>query len=100
MRNPIDIRAELDRLSEQRTRLWKDLALGHDAAKATECRRVSKAIEALWLELRDTSVRARFGPRDRVIARARAEARLEDELNRRISGLPRARRRPASSAAR
>lgn len=93
MRNPIDIRAELDRLAERRTELWKELALGHDAGKADECRRISATIEGLWLELRDTTVRTRFGPRQRVIARARAEARLEEELNRRIAGRSRSRAR-------
>ena len=54
---------------------------------------MSEAMEQLWLELQHTRLAARSGPREQLIAKARAEARLEDELNRRISGRPRARRR-------
>ena len=99
MRSPSAIRAELDELMERRTSLWKELSLGHDAEKVAECRRLAEAIDDLWLELRSSTVTERFGPRENVLARARAEARLEDELNRRIAGRPRTRaRRVAASA--
>jgi hypothetical protein len=99
MRSPDVIRAELDELMERRTALWKELSLGHDAAKVADCRRLAEEIDELWLELRFSAVTERFGPRERVLARARAEARLEDELNRRIAGRPRTRaRRVAASA--
>jgi hypothetical protein len=99
MRTSAEIRRELAELADQRTEAWKELSVGHDPRKAEECRRLSEAMNDLWLELRHTRLEARFGPRDQLIAKARAEARLEDELNRRISGRPRARRRRSPARA-
>jgi hypothetical protein len=98
MRSPSDIRRELDELMEQRTAMWKELSLRHDAGKAAECRRLAETIDELWLELRSSTVTLEFGPREHLLARARAEARLEEELNRRIAGLPRTRARRAAAA--
>jgi hypothetical protein len=97
MTPPAEIRKQLAELTEQRSLLWKELSIAHDAVKAEECRRLSEAIDELWLALRDSRLEARFGPRDLLIAKARADARLEDELNRRISGRPRRRARRGSA---
>lgn len=86
MQSPADIRSHLTELSERRAALWKELAVSHDPVKAEECRRLSETIDELWLELRTSRLELRFGPREKLIARARATARLEDELNRRLKG--------------
>jgi hypothetical protein len=99
VQTPADIRSHIAELSEQRAVLWKELAVSHDSVKAEECRRLSETIEELWLELRTSRLELRFGPREKLIARARATARLEDELNRRLKGRSRgpARRIPAKA---
>jgi hypothetical protein len=97
MTSPADIRRQLAELTDRRTAVWKELSVAHDAAKAEECRRLSDAIDGLWLELRDSRLAVRFGPRELLIAKGRADARLEDELNRRISGRPRRRARRGSA---
>ena len=98
MTSPVDIRSRLAELADRRAALWKELSIAHDATKAEECRRLSEAIAELWLELRNSRLAARFGPREHLIAKARADARLEDELNRRISGRPRRRARRGVAA--
>jgi hypothetical protein len=83
MRNPIDIREEIDGLADRRTELWKELSFGHDSVKAAEIQELSDSMDRLWNELRDSTLALRFGARDRIIARARADLRLESELVRR-----------------
>jgi predicted nucleic acid-binding Zn-ribbon protein len=72
-----DIQRELDQAAERRAELWKALADVHDAAMAAEVEELTKRIEALWTEARVARTRARFGSPDTIIARARAEERLE-----------------------
>jgi hypothetical protein len=79
MRNLDDIRRELDELAERRTRLWKELSAGADAEKSAEVAALNARIEALWNEARVTRNRLRFGDPDAIIARARADERLERE---------------------
>ena len=74
-----DIQAEIDAAAERRTALWKELSEGRDAEKAAEVERLNERIEALWNEARAARTRARFGSPDAIIARARAEERLERE---------------------
>ncbi len=82
MKTLTDIRRELDEASERRVALWEDLAEGHDAAKAAETARLSKQIEELWVEARIAQARARYGPSEEIITRARAEDRLDREARR------------------
>jgi hypothetical protein len=77
MRTLADIHAELDRASEQRAELWRALAEGHDAALVDELDRLNEHVAALWEEHRSTRAQLRFGNRARIVARARAEERLE-----------------------
>jgi hypothetical protein len=44
---------------------------------AAEVEELTKRIQALWTEARVARTRARFGSPDTIIARARAEERLE-----------------------
>ncbi len=77
-----EIRKELDEASERRARLWEELSVGLDPAKSAEAAALSARIEALWAELRAAHARARFGPAEDIIARARAEDRLDRESRR------------------
>ena len=85
MRTPEDIRAELDRITEERAELWGDLSENHDADKSARAAELSELIEVLWTELRQAQAHARFGPADEIIAKARAEDRLDRESERRYS---------------
>ena len=72
-----EIHAEIDRLSERRADLWHALGMGHDSAAAAELKELDARLAALWDEHRAFRARLRWGERDRIIARARAEERLE-----------------------
>ena len=72
-----EIHAEIERASERRAELWHSLAEGHDDALADELHRLNKRLDKLWDEHRALKARVRFGDRDRIVARARAEERLE-----------------------
>ena len=77
MRNPDDIRTEIEELTEQRAELLHELAAGHDAALAAEHQRLEERIAELWDEHRMARAQRRWGDRDLIIKRARAEERLE-----------------------
>jgi hypothetical protein len=77
MRTHEDIHVEIDHASERRTELWTQLGAGHDPAAAAELKELEQRIAALWEEHRLLRARLRFGERDRIIARARQEERLE-----------------------
>jgi hypothetical protein len=77
MRPIPEIHAEIDELSERRAELWHALSDGHDPAVREELRVLEAQIADLWQEHRATKAALRFGERDRIVARARAEERLE-----------------------
>ena len=77
MRTLSDIHAEIDEASARRIELWKLLGEGHDSVLAAELKRLEQRLEALWQEHRSTRAQLRFGDRPRIVARARAEERLE-----------------------
>ena len=77
MRTLTDIHAEIDALSERRRDLWQTLSKGFDADVREELRRLDATLDALWDEHRQTRATLRFGERDRIVRRARAEERLE-----------------------
>ena len=77
-----DIREDLDRATARRTEIWEGLGEGTDPEKAAEAAALSERIDALWSELRIAEARARFGPAEDIIARARAEDRLDREARR------------------
>lgn len=82
MRDPKEIRQELDEAIEERAELWNRLSEGHDVELAEEAERLSARIEELWMEARSARARLRFGEPDRIISRARTEERLERESRR------------------
>jgi hypothetical protein len=71
------IHNEIERLSELRTDLWRRLSEHHDAASAAELKEIDGRLAELWDEQRAHRAQLRFGNRERIIARARAEERLE-----------------------
>jgi hypothetical protein len=77
MRTIEEIRAEIERVSERRADLYRTLSKGHDPALATELKEIGAHIDALWDEQRAVRAELRFGPRDNIRKRARAEERLE-----------------------
>jgi hypothetical protein len=49
---------------------------GYDAEARAEVERLNEEIAKLWDEQRELRARVRFGDRDKIVARARAEERL------------------------
>ena len=72
-----DIHEEIERLSEQRTELWHRLSAEYDPEIREGIRALDAQLDALWDEHRLLRARLRFGDRDKIVARARVEERLE-----------------------
>jgi hypothetical protein len=79
-----EIRDDLDRATERRTKVWATLARGHDAESASELVELNACIAELWDELRTTQVRERFGSPEPILQRAERDRRLERELDRAV----------------
>jgi len=77
MRTIADIHAEIERLSAQRTELWNLLSRGRTEAVVSEIKEIDERLQGLWDEHRAERARIRFGERDEIVRRARAEERLE-----------------------
>ena len=71
------IHREIDELSERRTELWHRLSDGLDSSVKDEIHTLDAELEDLWAEHRQLKAQLRWGDRERIIARARAEERLE-----------------------
>jgi hypothetical protein len=72
-----EIHARIDRASEQRLTLWNRLSQEHDPELAAELKQLDAELDRLWDEHRAIRARLRFGDRDKIVARARVEERLE-----------------------
>jgi hypothetical protein len=72
-----EIHIEIEHLSEQRQELWQRLSDGLDLAAQSEIRDLDAKLTDLWEALRVEKARLRFGERDEIVRRARAEERLE-----------------------
>ena len=72
-----EIHAEIDALTERRAELWHLLSLGRDPALVDELTQLEARLEQLWAAHRAERARLRFGERDDIVRRARAEERLE-----------------------
>ena len=77
MRTLQEIHREIDELSELRVEQWHRLSEGHDETVRAEIKELDERLQALWDEHRQLRATLRWGERDRIIARARAEERLE-----------------------
>jgi hypothetical protein len=74
---PNEIHTEIERLSEERQELWYQLSQGLDTTVQTEIKELDARLEELWQTLRMEKARLRFGEREEIVRRARAEERLE-----------------------
>jgi hypothetical protein len=77
MRTIEEIHAEIDRASDRRAELWRLLNQGRDPDFVEELQALTSRIDELWAEQRQVRATLRFGDRSRIVARARAEERLE-----------------------
>lgn len=73
----LDIKKEIQGLSDRRREVLHALSEGHDSALVAERQELDARLAALWDEYRAERARVRFGERDIIIARARHEERLE-----------------------
>jgi hypothetical protein len=71
------IHAEIERLSEERAELWHRLSAEFDPQVRDDIHRLDAELDHLWDEHRALRARLRFGDRDKIVARARVEERLE-----------------------
>jgi hypothetical protein len=77
MRTLKEIHAEIERLSEDRTELWHRLSDQHDPEVRAEIHSIDAQLDGLWDEHRAVRATLRFGEREKIVARARVEERLE-----------------------
>jgi len=71
------IHDEIEQLSETRQELWQRLSEGLDSTVAGEIKELDAKLKELWQTLRMEKARLRFGEREEIVRRARAEERLE-----------------------
>jgi len=74
---PDQIHDEIERISEERHELWQQLSGGLDPAVQEELKELDERLAELWQTLRMEKARLRFGEREDIVRRARAEERLE-----------------------
>jgi hypothetical protein len=77
VRTLTEIRAEIERASEDRAALLHRLSDGHDVVLARQLRALDDRVAELWDEHREARVKARFGDRNAIIRRARLEERID-----------------------
>ena len=77
MRTLDAIHEEIEILSEERSELWHRLSAEYDPAIRDDIRRLDEKLDSLWDEHRSLRARLRFGDREKIVARARVEERLE-----------------------
>jgi hypothetical protein len=71
------IHTEIDELSARRVDLWHRLSQGRDSSVLEELKELDARLAALWEQHRQERARIRWGERDEIVKRARAEERLE-----------------------
>jgi hypothetical protein len=71
------IHDQIEELSERRVALWNSLSQGRDPAVVEEIKALDAQLEELWEAHRAERARIRFGEREEIVRRARAEVRLE-----------------------
>jgi hypothetical protein len=73
----LEIKREIQGLSDERREILHALSEGHDSALVQKRQEIDDLLAVLWDEYRAERARVRFGERDLIIARARHEERLE-----------------------
>jgi hypothetical protein len=71
------IHNQIEELSERRVELWNSLSLGRDPEVVEAIKALDAQLEELWAAHRAERARIRFGEREEIVRRARAEERLE-----------------------
>ena len=71
------IHTEIEQVSEERQVLWQQLSEGLDTSVKSQIKELDERLQALWQSLRIEKARLRFGEREEIVRRARAEERLE-----------------------
>jgi len=71
------IHDSIEQLSEERQELWQRLSEGLDPEVKSELKDIDDRLQELWQQLRTEKARLRFGERDEIVRRARAEERLD-----------------------
>jgi hypothetical protein len=71
------IHEEINELSERRAELWYGLSNGRNPELVQQIKELDAKLEALWNEHRAVRSLIRFGEREQIVKRARAEERLE-----------------------
>ena len=71
------IHAEIDEVSERRAELWHRLSEGRNPDLVEQIKELDTKLGELWDEHRAIRARIRFGEREQIVKRARAEERLE-----------------------
>lgn len=71
------IHTEIEQLSEERQVLWQQLSEGLDMSVKDQIKELDEHLQTLWQSLRIEKARLRFGEREEIVRRARAEERLE-----------------------
>lgn len=74
---PNQIHLEIELLSEERQVLWHRLSEGLDSTVKDEIKDLDARLQELWQALRMEKARLRFGEREEIVRKARAEERLE-----------------------
>lgn len=74
---PNQIHTEIERIAEERQELWQRLSDGLDTTVQGEIKDLDARLQDLWQTLRIEKARLRFGEREEIVRRARAEERLE-----------------------
>jgi hypothetical protein len=74
---PDQIHTEIERVSEERQELWQQLSEGLDTSVQSQLKELDERLQTLWQSLRIEKARLRFGEREEIVRRARAEERLE-----------------------
>jgi len=74
---PDQIHTEIERISEERQELWQLLSVGLDTTVQGQIKDLDARLQELWQSLRAEKARLRFGEREEIVRRARAEERLE-----------------------
>lgn len=74
---PNQIHTEIEQLSEERQVLWQQLSRGLDSTVKDEIKALDARLQELWQVLRMEKARLRFGEREEIVRRARADERLE-----------------------
>jgi hypothetical protein len=74
---PLQLHTEIEQLSEERQELWQRLSEGLDTSVQGQIKDLDARLQELWQALRTEKARLRFGEREEIVRRARAEERLE-----------------------